>query len=62
MSCGVGRRSGSDLALLWLWHRLAAIALIQHLAWESTYAADVALKKDKKKKKDLISSTIKLEL
>ena len=32
MSCGVGRRQGSDLALLWLWHRLAAVALIRPLA------------------------------
>ena len=31
MSCGVGRRCSLDLAnlvLLWLWHRLAATALI----------------------------------
>ena len=35
VSCGVGRRCGSDLVLLWLWHRLAAIALIGPLAWES---------------------------
>ena len=26
MSCGVGRRRGSDLPLLWLWHRLVATA------------------------------------
>ena len=26
--CGVGRRWGSDLALLWLWSRLSATALI----------------------------------
>ena len=32
VSCGVGRRHGSDPALLWLWHRLAAAALIQPLA------------------------------
>ena len=32
MSCGVGRRHGSDLSLLWLWPRLAAIAPIQPLA------------------------------
>ena len=40
-----------DLALLWLWRRLAAIALIQPLAWEFTYATSVALKSQKKKKK-----------
>ena len=33
VSCGVGRRHGSDLALLWLWCRLAAVALIGALAW-----------------------------
>ena len=44
MSCGVGRRHGSDLPLLWLWPRLAAIALIQPLAWEPPYPASVALK------------------
>ena len=48
MSCGVGHRRGSDLVLLWLWHRPAAIALIRPLAWEPPFAASVALKKDKK--------------
>ena len=37
-SCGVGWRCGSDLVLLWLWHRLAAVALIQPLAWKLAYA------------------------
>ena len=50
MSCGVGRRRGSDPSLLWLWHRLAAIALIQLLAWESPYAAKAALEKAKRHK------------
>ena len=31
--------------LLWLWHRLAATALIQPLAWEPPYAAGTALKR-----------------
>ena len=44
MSCGVGCRHGSDLALLWLWHRLAAIAPIQPLAWELPYVEGAALK------------------
>lgn len=44
MSCGLGHRGGLDPALLWLWHRLAATALIQLLAWDSPYAASVALK------------------
>ena len=35
-----------DPALLWLWHRLAAAALIWHLAWELPYAAGVAMKKE----------------
>ena len=51
MSCGVGRRHGSDLVLLWLWHRLATIAPIRPLAWELPYALSVALEKTKKKKK-----------
>ena len=28
MSCGVGHRGSLDLARLWLWYRLAAVALI----------------------------------
>ena len=50
MNCGVGRRHGSDVALLWLWLWLAAVAPIQPLAWEPPYAADVALKSKKEKK------------
>ena len=50
MSCGVGRRHGSDPVLLWLWRRPAAIAPIQPLAWEPPYAAGAALKKTKDKK------------
>ena len=51
MSCGVGRRRGSDLVLRWLWRRPAAAALIRPLAWEPPYAMGVALEKTKKKKK-----------
>ena len=47
MSCGVGRRHGSDLALLWLWCRPAAIAPIRPLAWEPPYATGEALKRQK---------------
>ena len=47
MSCGVGCRCGSDMALLWLWCRLAAIALIRPLAWELPYASSAALKSKK---------------
>ena len=44
VSCGVGCRRGSNPALLWLWCRLAAVALIQPLAWELPYAMGAALK------------------
>ena len=34
MCCGVGGTQGSDpVELLWLWHRLVAVAPIQPLAW-----------------------------
>ena len=51
VSCGVGGRHGSDPALLGLWRRLAATALIRSLAWEPPYATDAALKRQKGKKK-----------
>ena len=51
MSCGVGRRRGSDLVLLWLWYRPAATALIRLLAWEPPYAVGAALKGQKRQKK-----------
>ena len=38
----------SDPALLCLWHRLVAVALIGPIAWELTYAAGVALKGGRK--------------
>ena len=44
ISCGVGHRHSSGLALLWLWHRPAAVAPIQPLAWELPYAMGEALK------------------
>ena len=50
MSCGGGRRLGSDPGLLWLWRRLVAIARIRPLAWEPPYAAGSALEKAKKHK------------
>ena len=50
MSCAVGCRCDSDLVLLWLWCRPAAIALIRPLAWELPYAAGAALKSNKRKK------------
>ena len=51
MSCDVGCRCGSDLALLWLWCRVAVAALIRLLAWELPHAAGAALKRPKKEKK-----------
>ena len=50
MSCGVGGRRGSDLVLLWLWCRLATVALIRPLAWEPPYALGMVLKGQKTKK------------
>ena len=41
----------SDPALLWLWCRLAAVALIRPLAWEPPYATGVALKSKTKQNK-----------
>jgi len=51
VNCGVGQRYGSDLALLWLWCRPAAVTLIRPLAWEPPYAVGAALKRQKTKKK-----------
>ena len=50
LSCGVGHRPSSDLALLWLWHRPATKAPIQPLAQETPYIAGLALKRPIKKK------------
>ena len=50
MNCSVSHRHGLDSELLWPWCWLAAVALIQPLAWELSYAAGAALK-DKKQTK-----------
>ena len=55
MSCAIGHRGGLDPTLLWLWHRLAATALIRPLAWELPYTVVAALEKAKKKKVTLKS-------
>ena len=55
---GVGHRCSSDPTLLWLWHRLVAAAPIQPLAWELSCAAGVALKRQKKRKKKILSSGV----
>ena len=49
MSCGVGHRHSSDPSLLWLWHRLAAVAPVRLLAWEPPYAEGAALENTKTK-------------
>ena len=51
--CGVGCRHGLDLALLWLWCRPAAAALIQLLAWELPYAVPSTVKNQTKRKQIL---------
>ena len=51
VSCGVDGKCSLDPTFLWLWHKLAAVAPIQPLAWELPYAAGAALKSEKKKKK-----------
>ena len=51
MSCGVGRRRGSDPMLLWLWRRPVATASVRPLAWEPPYAMGAALKRQKEKRK-----------
>ena len=54
MSCGVGSRHVWDLALLWLWCRLAATAPIQPLAREPPYAVGAALRKQTNEKGRLL--------
>ena len=53
MICGVGCKRASDLALLWLWCRPAAVPLIQPLAQELPCAVGTALKSKKKRKSKL---------
>ena len=59
VSHGIGHKSSSDLLLLWPWHRMAAAALIQSLAWELPYASDEAIKRKKKKKNLCFASKLK---
>ena len=51
MSCGVVCRRSLDPALLWLWYRPAATAVIQPLAWEPPYSVGAALEKTKRQEK-----------
>ena len=50
--CGIGRKCGSDLVLLWLWHRPVVIAPIGPLAWEPPYAVGSGPRKGKKTKQN----------
>ena len=55
VSCGVDRRHGLDpAALLTLWRRPTAAALIGPPAWEPPYVVGAALKRQKKKKELLL--------
>ena len=54
-NCDISHRGCSDLVLLWLWCRPAAVALIEPLAWEFPYASGTALKRKKKKRERLSS-------
>ena len=62
MSCGVGHRCSSDLALQWLWCRPAATALIRPLAWQPPNAAGAALKRQKQKQTKTKKTHIKIKL
>ena len=62
VSYGVGCRRGLDPALLWLWCRLAPVALIRLLAWELPCAVDAALKSPPPKKERLKQCELKLSL
>ena len=50
VSCGTGHGHGLDPTLLWVWHRPAATAPIQHLAWDLPGAVGATLKRQKRKK------------
>ena len=62
MSRGVGRRQGSDLALLWLWCRPVVAALISALGRELSHATGVALKGQKKGNEELMRTAIWTDL
>ena len=52
MSRGVGHRCGSDLALLWLWRKLAETAPNGPLAWEPSMCHWCGPEKTKEKEKE----------
>ena len=53
MSCGVGLRRGSDLALMWLGHRLVATSSDSTPSLGTSYTLGAALKSQKREKKSL---------
>ena len=59
-SCA-GHRCGLDPALLWLWCRLAAVALIKPIAREPPYASGAALKSKLPPKTQQTDKTINSE-
>ena len=62
MNCGVDSRHGSDLVLLWLWHRPVATALIRPLACKYPYAEGAALKRQKIETYTYITSYLSIHL
>ena len=60
-SCSIGLGYGSDLALLWLWSKSAAMALTGPLAWEPPHAKGAALKRQKYKNKTETDSDVKIK-
>ena len=60
MSCGVGCKCGSDLLLLWLWHRPAATAPIRPLVGEPPYAACPPTKNKRTKEREKKETLCKL--
>ena len=59
LSCGIGCRNGLDLVLQWLWCRPAARAPSWPLAWEPPYAMSTALKRQKKRERELLKILLK---
>ena len=49
MRWSVDHRPVLDPTLLWLCRRLSAVAPVQPLTWERSYATGVALKREKRK-------------
>ena len=57
MSCGVGRRHGSDPSLPWLWCKPASTAPILPPVWEPPYVVSTAPKKTKNKSINKVDKT-----